>query len=211
MLPDPNDSSRMNILIVSNGYPPSDVGGVETYTAELARSLTHRGHTVKIFCRHSDLTSSDYGISTEYLDGVEVIRVVNDHKQASTFRQIFADLQLEQIFSNHIARERPNLIHFNHLIGLSARLPLIASEQGIPSVITLHDFWPICQRVKLMDWRGQICPGPRHGVDCSVCVAGGPVTQKLSPLLGNLAQIVKRILPVHWRRSIRGKLPAGES
>jgi glycosyltransferase involved in cell wall biosynthesis len=59
------------------------------------------------------------------------------------------------------------------LIKLSARLPLITAERGIPSLFTAHDFWALCQRVYLHDWRKQACPGPQRGGDCYRCVTSG--------------------------------------
>ena len=201
----------MKILMVANGYPPTAVGGVETYTAELSRSLLHRGHQVNVFCRESDFSKADYEISTQLQDEISITRVVNDHKQATSFRQIFSDPHLEQIFTDFILAEQPDLIHFNHLIGLSARLPLISAAQNIPTVITLHDFWAICHQVKLIDWQGHICPGPAYGVDCSTCVIGGLSRHNVSPLAGKSTRLVKRILPARLRRALRTSFPGGES
>lgn len=201
----------MNILIVANGYPPTAVGGVETYSAELASSLARNGAQVRVFCRESDFNRPDYETTTEQQDQVAVTRVVNDFKQVHSFHQTFTDPYVERIFTEFIEVARPDLIHFNHLVGLSARLPIIASEHNIPSVMTLHDFWTICHRVNLVDWRGRICPGPLHEVNCAACVMGGTLRQKASPLIGKSARVAKRLLPARWRRSIRASLPGGEA
>jgi len=200
----------MNILLVANGYPPTAVGGVETYVAELARLLARSDNQVSVFCRESDFSKADYSITTQILEQVKTTCVVNDYKQVHSFRQTFIDPHLEKIFTDLIELERPDLIHFNHLVGLSARLPIIASEHKIPAIITLHDFWTICHRVKLVDWRGRTCPGPLHGVNCSACVMGGTLRQKVSPLIGKSARAIKRFLPAQLRRSMRASIPGGE-
>lgn len=193
----------MHILIVSNGYPPTAVGGVETYSAELSRYLARQGHQVTVFCRESDFSRPDYETTIEWVDQVKIIRVVNDYKHAHSFRQTIIDARLEQIFDEILKSEQPDLVHFNHLIALSARLPLIAAKRKIPAISTLHDFWMICHRVNLIDWRGRICPGPLHGVNCAVCVVGGTLRQKVSLAIGKTARMMKRFLPVPLRRMMR--------
>ncbi|HWQ84553.1 MAG TPA: glycosyltransferase family 4 protein [Anaerolineales bacterium] len=200
----------MKILLVANGYPPTAVGGVETYTAELALSLSGFGDQISVFCRESNFSKPDYGLSTENQGQISITRVVNDHKRATSFRQTFIDPQIEEIFTRYILAEKPDLIHFNHLIGLSARLPLIAAEQNIPAVITLHDFWPICHQVKLIDWQGRICPGPAYAVDCPTCASGGSAQQD-GALIEKATRLVKRILPARVRRTIRSAMPEGEA
>ena len=196
----------MKILIVANGYPPTAVGGVETYTAELSRYLANQGHQVTVFCREADLSQADYAITTEIIDQVKIARLVNDYKQATSFRQTIADERIEHIFATFLDDEQPELIHFNHLIALSARLPLIARARDIPTITTLHDFWSICHRVNLIDWRGQICPGPLHGVNCAACVVGGSFRQKTAQALSKTARLVKPALPLSLRRRMRSAI-----
>lgn len=196
----------MKILIVANGYPPTAVGGVETYSAELSRYLASQGHQVTVFCRESDFSRADYAATTEIIDHVKIVRVVNDYKQATSFRQTIVDEQVEQIFDRFLADEQPDVIHFNHLIALSARLPLIAAACNIPAITTLHDFWSICHRVNLIDWRGQICPGPLHGVNCAACVVGGTLRQKAAQALAKTARLVKPMLPLQLRQRMRSAL-----
>lgn len=178
------------------------MGGVETYTAELSRYLAGQGHQVTIFCRESDFLRPDYTLTTEIIDQVKILRLVNDYKHSQSFRRTIVDSRLEQIFSDLLAAEQPDLIHFNHLIALSARLPLLASAQKIPAVIMLHDFWNICHRVNLIDWRGRICPGPLHDVNCAVCVVGGSLRQKSSQAIGSAIQQAEKIFNPR-RRSLK--------
>ncbi len=182
------------------------MGGVETYTAELSRYLAGQGHQVTVFCRESDFLRPDYTLTTEIIDQVKIVRLVNDYKHSQSFRRTIVDSRLEQIFSDLLAAEQPDLVHFNHLIALSARLPLLASAQKIPTVIMLHDFWTICHRVNLIDWRDRICPGPLHGVNCAVCVVGGSLRQKTSEAIGSAMQQAKGLFIPHRRLSTGSNL-----
>jgi glycogen(starch) synthase len=62
----------MNILFISNEYPPdTGLGGIGTYTGHIAEGLALRGHTVHVICR-SVSGSND----TALQNGVTVHRVV---------------------------------------------------------------------------------------------------------------------------------------
>ena len=93
-----------------------------------------------------------------------MFRLVNNFRGIRSFAETFADPRIDRIFSDLLQRIQPDLVHFNHLITLSARLPLITAERGIPSLFTVHDFWALCQRIYLHDWRKQACPGRGEAV-----------------------------------------------
>ncbi len=160
----------MRILLVTNGYPPTAFGGVEVYTRDVATALAAQGHQVAVFCRDSDPDAADYTISEDVVDGVPVTRVVNDFKTIESFDQTYRDEHIDAIFDDLLRREKPDVVHFNHLIALSLGLPSVASSHGIPHLTTLHDYWDICHRVRLQDWRERRCPGPIQGGDCYRCV-----------------------------------------
>ena len=40
----------MKLLFISNGFPPEQWAGTETYTAGIAQALQQRGHEVQVFC-----------------------------------------------------------------------------------------------------------------------------------------------------------------
>jgi GT2 family glycosyltransferase/glycosyltransferase involved in cell wall biosynthesis len=64
---------------------------------------------------------------------------------------------------------RPDVVHVHHLAGLPAGIVQTARGQGIPVVITLHDFWALCPLGQLLDRQLAVCPGPEP-VRCLSCV-----------------------------------------
>lgn len=201
----------MKILLVSNGYPPDAVGGVEVYTQELANGLARKGHSVAVFCRQSDLSIPDYRVIDRYESAVRVIRLVNDYKTATSYRHTFLDINIERYFEKLLREVTPNLVHVNHLIALSAQLPKIIAEYQIPQVLTLHDFWPLCQRVNLIDWQGKACLGPRflspHSLNCTACITGSPEKQAIANSLNWAVKLVKRATTPKFRKRLRQLLP----
>jgi glycosyltransferase involved in cell wall biosynthesis len=193
----------MNILLVTNGFPPSAFGGVEIYTSDLAQKLFEKGHAVTVFCRESNLSLPDYQVSDDKESGIRVIRVINDYKEISSFRGHFTDEKIEAIFLKYLTEIAPDIIHFNHFIALSANLPLIALGHKIPFITTLHDYWPLCQRVKLIDWKNRLCPGPQKGGNCFVCVKGGEDLQVITVRSTRLVKLIKTVTTPGLRNWVR--------
>jgi len=160
----------LRVLLVANGYPPNAVGGVEVYTAGLVQALGARGHAVSVVCAEGRPEAPDYQVISEEDHGAPIFRLVNNYKRIHSFAEIFADPRIDEVFGGLLDRLQPDLIHFNHLIALSAQMPLLAVERGIPCLFTAHDFWALCQRIYLHDWLKRACPGPVCGGDCYTCI-----------------------------------------
>ncbi len=196
----------MKVLIVSNGYPPGSYGGVETYSRDLARELQRRGHQVQVFHRASDPAAPDYTQQARSDGGIAITQVVNDHKQPQAFRDLYEDQTIQQIFSDVLDAFQPDIVHFNHLLALSVTLPRETARRGIPSLLMIHDYWPICHRVNLVDRQQRICPGPHRGGECQPCVFGSPSAA------GGLVRLIKKALPFQARGKLRRLLrPASDT
>lgn len=166
----------MRILQVTNGYPPRAFGGVETHTQRLADALRNRGHELHIFARHSDPEGADGDVVHEHVDGLPVTSVVNDMRGGS-FRDHFLSAPVASAFRNAMKEARPEIVHFQHLIGLSSDLPRIARETPARCVATVHEYWYACHRVMLQRADLSPCSGPA-GNDCVACVLGHAASRK---------------------------------
>ena len=180
----------MRILQVTNGYPPTATAGVEQYTRQLSHGLSAR-HDVRIFCRESSLQHDEYDLLDEPFEGLHVRRVVNDFQQVSQIEGFYLDRRIESIFEQTLQEWQPDLVHFQHCIGLSASLLEAAARAGIPHLLTLHDYWFLCSAVQLLHRLGHICPGPVEDVDCSRCAT--PPTDLFRPLKGTRLHRVLRL------------------
>lgn len=160
----------MKILQVSNGFPPTARAGVEQYTYRLAQSLQGRGHEVAVICREEDPRRPDYGVIQDRAGDVTVYRVVNSLLDVVAFDDYYRNATIEQVFLKLVDREQPDIVHFQHTIGLSVTLLGITARLGMPLVLSLHDYWYICPTVQLLNTQMQICPGAHHGADCTACL-----------------------------------------
>lgn len=171
----------MRILQVANGYPHHAYGGVELHTHRLCAALRARGHDVSVFTRHSDPSSPDGTTVEEVVDDVRVRSVVNDFK-GHTFRDHYLCPALREQFERTLADWQPELVHFQHLAGLSADLPQVSRQAGRRTVATIHEYWYACQRAMFLHADGSPCGGPAHAscVDCVLTANGRPAEPPLA-------------------------------
>jgi glycosyltransferase involved in cell wall biosynthesis len=81
------------------------------------------------------------------------------------YRSIVFDLLVEYRFE---------LIHIRHLFGHTFDLPEVASQLGVPVVLSFHDFYFSCPTVHLIDDNGKHCGGictPGSGRQCTILSA----------------------------------------
>jgi glycosyltransferase involved in cell wall biosynthesis len=156
----------MRVLLVSHRFPPDGLGGVERYTQTLAAELTRRGDLVSIFTRRTQRDAQEAGYNQERLsDGTIVHRLVSGSVSS---QQVLRDHErAEQSFTMAMLQAAPELVHINHLLGLSPRLIHIAHRLGAAVVVSLHDFHFACSRVHLRRPSGEQCAGPDQGRSCA--------------------------------------------
>ena len=63
-----------------------------------------------------------------------------------------------------------DLVHIQHLIGHTFDLPIVAKNLGIPSILSLHDFYYICPTIQLLNHDNQYCAGicANNNTQCTV-------------------------------------------
>jgi len=160
----------MKILQVSHGLPPKESAGVELYTFYLSEALAKLNHQVHVFCREEDPEKEELSLSEEEMDGFRVTRVVNNLTRITDDREYYDNHLFDTTFLRVLEKEKPDLVHFQHIIALSAHLLGVAKKQGIPVVMTLHDFFLLCHRAHLLKRDDCVCPGPRYGLECVSCL-----------------------------------------
>jgi glycosyltransferase involved in cell wall biosynthesis len=180
----------MRILQVANGYPHRAYGGVELHTHRLCAALRARGHELFVFARHSDPAAPDGAAVDETVDGVLVRSVVNDFK-GHRFLDHYLCAPLRERFEAMLAEVRPDVVHFQHLAGLSADLPAASRADGRRTVATVHEYWYVCQRAMFQHGDGSPCLGPAHA-SCMDCVLAPDGRPPEPPLASRLATALRR-------------------
>lgn len=161
--------TKPKVLMVVLCFLPESVGGSELYTYHLSKELVRRGHDVVVLAGLQDLAIERYTMLETSLDGLRVVKIVNSNHYACNFRDFFIDETVDRLFRDVVRRERPDVVHFQHVAYLSGNLPQVASELGVPSLFTLHDYWYMCFRSHLIRPGLGPCPGPNGGAYCASC------------------------------------------
>ena len=192
----------MKILLVSHKFPPYSLGGVEVYSHHLAQALRARhpregsgAPQVSVFYRHDDRDGPPFSEHDEEANGVLARRVSCNPgglkaSVAGEFFDTFLNRQIEASFARFVAQVRPDLIHVQHVMALSARLLYLARQFGVPVLLTLHDYWFICSNSQLIWPDAQTCRGKVWGMNCVRCAAAArfpaPWVRWLRPVLAPL-------------------------
>jgi glycosyltransferase involved in cell wall biosynthesis len=155
----------MKVLLVSHGYPPLGVAGVERLTAQTAGELTRRGHEAVVLTRDPSELPATLDLRRDVRDGIPVVSMVGG---GSTFERfpVYEPIQ-ERIFERVLTEVEPDAILITHLLGHSPGYVEVAHRWGIPVVMELHDFYVKCPRAHLERRSGELCPGPENGKACA--------------------------------------------
>ena len=179
----------MRIVQVVQGFPPEDLGGTEAYAAQLSYALLHREHEVHLFTRRNDSARSDYTVDTVVRDGLPITHINNTFRRLENFTQSYDNPSISRQFGVFLDATSPDVVHIHHLMYLSTGCVQEATRRGIPVVMTLHDYWLICQRGRFLKPDLSQCPGQTDD-GCARCFAHllagkfTPVYQRLKPAPG---------------------------
>jgi glycosyltransferase involved in cell wall biosynthesis len=193
----------VRVLHLVHQFLPEYVGGVELYTQSLARhQVREQGHEVAVFYPSEQAPEvapdeSDFFVH-EQADGVRIYGVpLGPRSRTRVFLSTFRSKQTSTALDRVLARERPELVHVQHLMGLPASATSQFQAAGIPVLITLHDYWFPCANAQLVtNYDNTVCAGPSWWLNCARCAlarAGQPDAGWLAPF----------VAPVMGARSFR--------
>jgi glycosyltransferase involved in cell wall biosynthesis/GT2 family glycosyltransferase len=164
----------VRVLLTAHAFPPRSTAGVEVYTLRLAQALRDRGHEVLVLAAVHDLAAQPYSTRRRAQEGVDVVEVVNVH-HLGTLEATYADPGIDGAGARILEEFRPDVVHAQHLLNLSAGLLGVARRAGTAkTLLTLHDYWLSCPRDGLrMRAGGALCATMDHAV-CAACLADSP-------------------------------------
>ena len=196
----------MRIVQVVNGLPPEYLGGTETYAAALAQELAGQGHTVSVFARRENARQPEYELETTTADQVEITRINNTLRQSTSFVDSYQNDIIAARFGEVLDRFQPDIVHFQHLVYLSTTCVREAARRRIPVVMTLHDYWLICQRGRFLKPDLSVCPG-QTDAGCARCFHHlldpkmSTLYRWLKPLLGQQSWLRERARRWYGKRA----------
>lgn len=170
----------MKIVVVLHQFLPRYTTGTELYVYELARVLEKMGHEVVLFTGEDDGRSFLKEHDSTF-EGLRVHRFTrHPGMEAEPVLAEYASPLAEAAFGRFLDTVQPDLVHFFHLYGLGGGLMDAVRVRGLPYWVHLMDFWFLCPRIQMLDFKGGLCPGPRTARRCARCA--GEVDGNLRPL-----------------------------
>ena len=166
------------VLIVNSTFYPNVVGGAEMSSWLLARELTGRGVHVDALASTGFLDEGSRDtLDVRELEGIdgEILEAAScghQHLLAREgeprpglvrrgrhhFAQIH-DRRWRKLAREALDRTRPEIVHTNTIVGMTAAVWEAARERGIPVLHTLRDYQLLCPRTTLQRSSGAQCEG----------------------------------------------------
>ena len=156
--------SHMRILLVSHGLPPDSVGGVEQHVNGLAGALVAAGHDVEIFARENgpERDQGQFVATSAAGANPTVFRVAYRWQGCDSLAAMYTSAPMAEAMASFLAARKADGItydvaHVHHLTGMSVDSLAKLREFGLPTVMTLHDYWLFCPRGQMFHHRGEAC------------------------------------------------------
>jgi glycosyltransferase involved in cell wall biosynthesis len=151
----------MRILLVVHGFPPHEASGTELHVAALADALAAAGHDAHVFAGSHTATRPLHERATH--GPVDVERFA---RPVPRLRLRFHDDEVERALLAAVDRVRPDVVHVQHLLGLTAPLAPLLRARGIPVALTLHDVFFLCPEIQPFRDAAHPLRGELWGLNC---------------------------------------------
>jgi glycosyltransferase involved in cell wall biosynthesis len=137
----------MRLLLVSSGFVPDGLGGVELSLARFCKWAQAQGHEVLVYRRLDLEDEEDFVRREAIVDGIPVVGVNYRFRDATTFQHLVENPAHRKAFEEVLLGFKPDLVHVHHATCLTTEI-VEASQQrlGVPVVFSLHDYWMGCPR-----------------------------------------------------------------
>ncbi|MEA2474924.1 MAG: hypothetical protein QOE06_2839 [Thermoleophilaceae bacterium] len=196
----------MHVLHVGHGYTPFHHGGLLAYAEDLMVAQVAAGLEVSYFCAGRNYPLIRPSVRRRRRDGVSVYELLNSPVQIGPLergtrhpRRDLEEPSVGRLFREVLAEARPDLVHVQELGRLPSSLLETARDAGVPVVMTLHDYFPLCPTLKLFDAGGNICMRRDPAPECVRCCRDAP--GPLDPVIGTVG---------FHRRGLEQRFPAVE-
>lgn len=162
--------TKRKVLLANVFFAPFTYGGATIVAEEVAKALLQLGEydiTVVSVCSRSDLAG--YTVFKSEVNGITNL-IVNLPAQRE-YVDAYDNPKMTEIFGELIDSISPELVHVHCLQDLGVGIVQAAHDRNIPSILSVHDFWWICERQFMIKIDHQYCgQSPVKIENCRGCV-----------------------------------------
>ncbi|MBL8841529.1 MAG: glycosyltransferase family 4 protein [Planctomycetes bacterium] len=148
----------MRILLVTAGFLPDGLGGVELSLARFCKWAQRQGHEVLVYRRFDVEAEPDYARHEAVVDGIPVVGINYRFRDATTFQHLVENPAQRAAFDEVCAGFRPDVVHVHHATCLTTEVVEASQARGVPVVFSLHDYWMGCPRGQRIRADLSYCP-----------------------------------------------------
>ncbi len=159
----------LKLLYAVHNFLPHSYAGTEIYTRDLALAMQARGHQVRVLYPRPVQKrpgEPEFVIKEGDFEGLAVAQLVAPLHIYSAIR----NEALKPVLRQYLQKHRPDLVHVQHLMGLTISFLEVLKEMQIPVVMTANDYWLLCNQIHLVKAGGMVCEGPETIDQCVHCM-----------------------------------------
>jgi len=159
-----------HICVINVFFAPYSYGGATIVAEELAKSLVRdHGQRVTAISAHSRGDLAPYSVMRVEKDGIQNYLI--NLPYGRSYAQLYDNPEVSAVMVQLLAQIDPDLVHLHCLQDLGAGLIAAAKELSLPVVLSVHDFWWICERQFMINRAGVYCgQNPVKIEACRGCV-----------------------------------------
>ncbi len=165
----------MTILHYTLGLPPQRSGGLTKYSTDLMIEQSKYHDVMLLYPAGYQWWSRRISWSQgEPFHRIDTIRLVNTlpipllYGVISPLDLISSRRMSKRDMESLYNRTRPDVFHIHTLMGLPKELLKYFQSRSVRLIYTSHDYFGICPKVNLIDWRGELCSRP-SAERCYIC------------------------------------------
>lgn len=143
----------MRILVISNYYPPLEIGGWEQNTRDVAEELSKRGHTVEVLTsryRRDEITGEEFPKRELYLDSPDHVH----YHLSYLFRHRYNEARNTKLIADTVRTFNPEVIFITGMWNMPVSVAQCA-ETLMPHRVIYHiaSYWAISADAHSAFWK----------------------------------------------------------
>ncbi|MCH2076124.1 MAG: glycosyltransferase [Rhodobacteraceae bacterium] len=182
-----------HILVVNIFFAPFSYGGATVVAEEVSRSLVKHGRArVSALSLIARAELAPYTVLRAQVGGIDsyLLNVPHGRKYAD----MYDNPEIGEAIKGLLDEISPDLIHAHCIQEIGADLLRVAKSAEVPLVLSVHDFWWICERQFMVRMDNAYCAqNPVQIGNCATCVGDhAAATRRFDTLtdVSSLADIV---------------------
>jgi glycosyltransferase involved in cell wall biosynthesis len=164
----------MKILLAVHHFPPSFTGGAEWEAYRIAYHLMNRSHQVRVLCVEQVTNSHKNIISwkDDFYKGIPVRRLflTMNFTYGEFTRFEFDNPLIAEHIKEFLQEYCPDIFHLISGYLMTGSSLRVIQEKGIPTILSLMDFWFLCRRITLYRSDGRLSRPPIQAENCVQCI-----------------------------------------